>query len=212
MITDVGLCCYAVSSYKSKPTVRFEDVSASVTPIGKDEVVVAFPGTDSVMNWVRDLDFVPGDFGSDIGPLHEGFGKGALGLWTQLRPMLASKRVWFTGHSLGGALALIVAAFAKEEQFVAEAVVTFGAPRAGTVRLREWMTVLAVRQYRHRDDMVPEVPPEFCHVRLPLVVLGNVEDPIQAFNIQGNHNAATAYLEWMMKTYNATMAKPLMGA
>lgn len=201
MITDVGLCTYAVASYTAKPTFKFEDIAVCVTQIGtQGEEVWAFPGSESLENWVRDLAVLPLLPEVPFGPIPMGFGQGALGLWQLLQTTARGKKIWFTGHSLGGALALLVAAMAKgTEGIECETVVTFGAPRVGRFALRDWMKWVPVRQYRHRDDAVPELPFFWEHVRLPLIVLGKPEDPMQAFNIFANHDAAKAYLAFMQK-------------
>jgi len=67
----------------------------------------------------------------DVGHVHQGFGKALEPVWKPLEAALnnlADRPVWFTGHSLGGALATL-AAFRRSSR--AAGVCTFGSPRVG---------------------------------------------------------------------------------
>jgi len=80
-----------------------------------------------------------------------------------LRAYLASRLkenpgllLWFTGHSLGAALATLAAYAVGNVQ----ALYTFGSPRVGDVRFAELFAEADIPHYRfvHHDDVVPHVP------------------------------------------------------
>jgi Lipase (class 3) len=88
-----------------------------------------------------------------------------------------SPQLVLTGHSLGGALA-VLAAFSLAEQFTVRQVITFGQPRVGLFRFRDSYNTKAcgpgqnetlhaiTRRYIHATDVVSRVPPPmpYCHV------------------------------------------------
>jgi pimeloyl-ACP methyl ester carboxylesterase len=68
--------------------------------------------------------------------------------------------VWFTGHSLGGALATLAA----ERYGDAAGLYTFGSPRVGDRAFAERFRVDSYR-FVHNDDVVAKVPPVGLHSR-----------------------------------------------
>lgn len=128
------------------------------------EIVVALAGTHpgAALDWLRDVTFWPIWIGG-LGFVHAGFGLGAAAEWRRLAPLLSrDKLITFTGHSLGGAMAIALAAlFAHARPGQAFRVVTFGAPRVGFAlpwlrfRLRDAAEHV---QYARTGDIVPDVP------------------------------------------------------
>jgi hypothetical protein len=148
-----------------------------------DHVVVAFRGSeaptslDGVKDWLLtdavNLLIVPeGDLGTDFmaagvgARFHKGF-MAALGLvWEPLFAAVQTelkndRPLWLTGHSLGGALALL-AAWRFQRRFVSvHQVYTFGAPMIGnTVAAAAFDGELARKVYRYVNeaDLVPKLP------------------------------------------------------
>ena len=74
------------------------------------------------------------------------------------------RRVWVAGHSLGGALAVLFATYAKGRGFNIAGVVSIGQPRVGKQQFVDAYTAMGLhnKTYRfvHRDDPIPMVPPE----------------------------------------------------
>lgn len=94
-------------AYSQTPDIGVESsASRAILDTTPDGLCVAFPGSDNVACWIADLDAVVTDM-LHLGRLHNGFGttylRMALAL-SDLRPIV------ITGHSLGGALALIYGA------------------------------------------------------------------------------------------------------
>jgi triacylglycerol lipase len=130
-------------------------------------IVLAFAGTDplSLANWITDFDTV-------FSPQNTAMGyQNAVDLvWPALRQLLLTEinprsSLLVVGHSLGGALAAVVAYQAcKEGIRDVKAVYTFGMPRVGGDTFRsEYHEVLGLTTYRlvYGNDIVPTVaPPE----------------------------------------------------
>ena len=109
--------------------IRFEEVhllqkdnAACVVSIHPHCIVVAFRGTDEGKDWLDNLD------AEHTNDWHKGFQKhyDKLSLeWLRILHDNPSKPVYFTGHSLGGAVAVIAAC----EMVFSSGCITFGAPR-----------------------------------------------------------------------------------
>eukprot|EP00668_Euglena_longa_P032482 GGOE01041831.1.p1 GENE.GGOE01041831.1~~GGOE01041831.1.p1 ORF type:complete len:292 (-),score=27.91 GGOE01041831.1:82-957(-) len=114
---------------------------------------------DNVMsNLQYDLEFTP-----DLGiRAHRGFISLFLMAWDLLKTTLVkSKPVRISGHSLGGAVASLLALKLKLEGFLLEEVVTFGSPKftdldGSAEFLRQLIPLLRVV---NRGDPVPSLPP-----------------------------------------------------
>jgi hypothetical protein len=75
----------------------------------------------------------------------------------------ANQSVWFTGHSLGGALAVLCASHLHENGIDVNGIYTFGQPRTGNIIFcRKYDEVFGPRTFRfvNVDDIVPNVPPK----------------------------------------------------
>lgn len=71
--------------------------------------------------------------------------------------------VWITGHSLGGALAVLCAAHLQQNHIKVNGVYTFGQPRLGNRGFsKRYNKNLGSRTFRfvNVDDIVPDLPPE----------------------------------------------------
>ena len=89
------------------------DCEYDLLPRGDEELVVAIPGThpEDPLDWIRDLRTLPRLFPT-VGVCHSGFGSGGTAV---AESVLAAVRgdarlMTVVGHSLGGAMALIVGA------------------------------------------------------------------------------------------------------
>ena len=65
-----------------------------------------------------------------------------------------------TGHSLGGALAVMAAAHLQHKYKVVELLYTLGQPRVGNYYFASFMTQFIPNTYRivHYTDIVPHIP------------------------------------------------------
>lgn len=120
---------------------------------------VAVRGTIDKKNLSEDLDIqVRAD--PDTGaPIHSGFDAAADALYADMKPHFKSGyRIYFTGHSLGGAIAAILTALAVQDGFDARAV-TFGQPRFTTAAGIARFGNVRITRVVDENDMVPMLPP-----------------------------------------------------
>lgn len=93
-------------------------------------------------------------------PVHAGFDAAAQAVYSDVKSLLKpGYKTYLTGHSLGGAVAAVVAIYLIEDGVAVERVVTFGQPRfttaAGVARLSDVPLLRLVDE----NDIVPLVPP-----------------------------------------------------
>ncbi|MAI73342.1 MAG: hypothetical protein CMM01_20900 [Rhodopirellula sp.] len=147
-----------VKMYTSPKTSA--DHTQAILTFNADSVIVAFRGTEP-NEWkdlITDMKAHQIELGT-AGKVHAGFQSGLLSVWDQVQPELerlsaSGKRVWMTGHSLGGALAVLAA-----HQFREPATVyTFGSPRIGDADFVKHYQQPTFRIVNN-TDLVAEVPP-----------------------------------------------------
>lgn len=177
-MTDLDLARLAASAYDAAPAGRVVDYldSRAVVTEAPDDLTIAIRGTrpDSIEDWIRDASAWPVHH-PQLGACHAGFLTAAVGLWSQLRPIVAGRRVRLCGHSMGGGDAVLIAGLMAADAVPPELLVTFEAPRAGGHMLATLLAGVEVRQYRYGNDPVTEVPwvpGVYEHVREPLVAIG----------------------------------------
>lgn len=127
------------------------------------EYLIATRGTVTAYDWVTDImaAMEPGPGGCAV---HAGFNRVAKSVLLNINNQLVNKfpsKVHVVGHSLGGAVAnLLAASFAA--QGIGVELYTFGAPRAGLLQFRQLLaeTVGELNMYRafSMSDPVPMVP------------------------------------------------------
>ena len=129
-----------------------------------DVALLAFRGTSNPGQWLRDARFFPARH--DWGRVHIGFRNGVAELERELAEFddiaSAAKHVWLTGHSLGGALAVIAAARLKMKKGISAFLHTYGQPALGLNSFAERFSVeMPSRLWRfvNQSDIVTRVPP-----------------------------------------------------
>ncbi|KIZ16650.1 lipase family protein [Streptomyces natalensis] len=159
------------------PPFPLEDTQA-YTIAGEHMIITGFRGTEpkNIRDWLSDASTPPYPGPGGKGFVHYGFGEALNSIWPQVRAALdefrdSGQTIWFTGHSLGGALAMLAGArlHFEEPRLRADGIYTFGQPRTCERLLaREFNTAFADRMYRfvNNNDVVPQLPPEpaFHHV------------------------------------------------
>ena len=137
-------------------------------------ILVAFRGTNphERIDWFIDFNALHEKNAFPGVQVHEGFFQALAAVWgqslggKQVLPQRLLNRgnraVWFTGHSLGGALAEMAAARATLESGIpVQGVYTFGQPRVGDDAFaKEMQATLGSRIFRfiNNVDIVPRVP------------------------------------------------------
>ena len=168
VLSDWGLTL--VRTFSAPLFIRLPVPStAGFIATGRGRVFVSFRGTDPVVitNWITNFNFVAED------DMHQGFADAVDFVRPQIANALAGSDlpVVLTGHSLGGALAVLAAPRLETDLHrQPEAVYVFGAPRCGTQAFAQvYNGEFGTRTYRfvHGSDIVPIVPPpeiDFRHV------------------------------------------------
>ncbi|HZM04593.1 MAG TPA: lipase family protein [Candidatus Saccharimonadales bacterium] len=123
-------------------------------------LIVAFRGTQDLRNWLTDLDCRRISLNGV--KIHEGFEVAVNSVLDRIRETICGfhKRIWLTGHSLGGALAMLCA-YRLQHDCDISGVYTFGQPRVGNAAFRgAYNETLKSRTFRviHSDDIIPRVP------------------------------------------------------
>jgi hypothetical protein len=135
--------------------------------IGDDVALLVFRGTSNPGQWLRDVQILP--VPHPWGLVHAGFLSGVGAVENALRELDAAasgKHVWVTGHSLGGALAVIAAARFKINKICEPLLHTYGQPAVGLDGFAERFAIeLPGRLWRfvNQSDIVTRVPPGFRH-------------------------------------------------
>ncbi|MEU3022586.1 Mbeg1-like protein [Nocardiopsis alba] len=209
----------------SRPFV-LEDTQAYVMA-GNDMIVIAFRGTEpeQVRDWLSDVNAPQVREHSCEGRVHWGFQRALDAVYSELTGTLREFRdsdqtVWVTGHSLGGALAMLAAArlhFA--DGVLADGVYTFGQPRTCDPALaRVYEQAFQGRMYRfvNNNDIVAQVPPEplYRHVsevrhidaggrirEKPMSVLGGLTDSVEGHTADVLSPGADALRDHAMDAY-----------
>jgi pimeloyl-ACP methyl ester carboxylesterase len=155
--------------YKSVASLNSSTLVGYVASLG-DTSVIMFRGTNpsEIQDWFINLSNRSRMV--DHGNVHAGFWTGYDSLHGQLAKVLEAskpKKVWITGHSLGGALAVVCAyRLSSMENLEIAGVMTFGQPKVGNPAFCKHMEVTLSGRMVHfvnESDLVPRVPPSFDH-------------------------------------------------
>jgi len=168
-------------------TEQFRDLYGFAA--GSDEyAVLAFRGTANLKDWMTNLNAAPARFSwffegaREVGEVHSGFTLAVRHSWETIagavnkvtpRPpetpnleglsTSAQPTFWLTGHSLGGALAVLCgAAFSMTNTIrLVNGIYTFGQPRVGLFNFcNNYNQLLRSSTFRfvNKEDLVPRVP------------------------------------------------------
>jgi triacylglycerol lipase len=188
----LALALAAELAYQDEPQIRatvtgpwgcrececFDHKSTQAFAMANDRaVIVAFRGTqpERYEDWITDLqlDMAKGPLG---GRVHAGFQKGLNAVWKDMDQVIREWRksqtrsLWFTGHSLGAALATLAVARLVELDQPVYGLYTFGSPRVGDRKFsRNFNFEYRPRMFRfvNNNDTVTRIPPRsngYSHV------------------------------------------------
>lgn len=145
------------------------DGSQAYSFINDTDHVVACRGTEPT-EWndlKADLDAATA-IAETIGRVHRGFKREVDDIWPIIEKSLQdnSKTLWFTGHSLGGAMATICAGRCTLSHIKSNPaqIFTFGSPRVGNKRYINYVKINHVR-WVNNNDIVTKVPPAWFGYR-----------------------------------------------
>jgi triacylglycerol lipase len=153
-LARVGLRQVAFFDSKRKGTQAFLVRSVGGPPFA----ALAFRGTEQTSRDILgDLEFFPVPVAGDNVRVHGGFERRLESVWPEVLAELEKLDcpVFYTGHSLGAALATLAAA-----RRPARAVYTFGSPRVGNAQFAASLGSAALYRVVDDTDGVTLVPPE----------------------------------------------------
>jgi triacylglycerol lipase len=153
------------------PEIRYYDNDGAQAYIfaNDDDAVVTCRGTqpDDWNDLKADLDLQRAA-AETAGWVHRGFKQEVDDLWPRLEQALVnnSRTLWFTGHSLGGAMAAICSGRCKLSYIKSNprALFTFGSPRIGSGRYVNHVQMEAYR-WVNNNDIVTRIPPAWLGYR-----------------------------------------------
>ncbi|KAK3945194.1 Alpha/Beta hydrolase protein [Diplogelasinospora grovesii] len=178
-VTCANDTCPAVEADGATTVVSFSGVLTDIRGFvavdpAAQVVVVSVRGSSSIRNWVTDFIFTQVPCPLTPGCLvHAGFYLA----WTEISSVVLSAvqsataahpgyTVIATGHSLGGAVATIAAAYIRDAGYATD-LYTYGSPRVGNLYFARFVTQQPGGEYRvtHTDDPVPRLPPIILNYR-----------------------------------------------
>jgi len=134
----------------------------------KNDFIIVCRGTqpNKLSDILADLRAIPVKSTSGIGLVHKGFKDSVDHIWPKLEPMLTKigkkKSVWCTGHSLGAAMATLIAVRCRRlpDTPNPEGLFTYGSPRVGDNAYVGLMTGMDLVHHRwvNNADIVTKVP------------------------------------------------------
>ncbi|MEM7698424.1 MAG: lipase family protein [Verrucomicrobiota bacterium] len=146
---------------------------AAIFRVGTDSscraTVLCFRGTSRTRQWIMNTVTRPHRWrrfeaaGTAPGArVHSGFYVFFKRIWPQVESVLRQQpRPWiFTGHSLGGALAMIAAMVMNPDR-----VLTFGAPKVGNLSLGSALKTDQIERFVNGFDLVPRLPSRDTRLR-----------------------------------------------
>jgi len=188
------LCGYAADTYiKTVSVPGYCDVFTVPATDGKvviykllSDVVISFQGTTDLNGWLKDGDVR--QIEENGCRMHEGFAEVTTSLQDFIKTETwTGKKIWVTGHSLGGAVAIYWAWRIVVEKGYSpfSGIYTFGQPRIGNSGFRDSWTRLGLNPITFRvvneQDLIPRVPEiNFSHVHQHCVFypFGNIANPV----------------------------------
>ncbi len=177
-------------------------------------VAVSFRGTQTLEDWLADLDFVALPYSSvnNAGNVHMGFQLVYNAVRDSVAQLVRSalaagcQNIWITGHSLGGALALLCAPdlLSNVSKLIVPRLYTFAGPRVAQDGLlkpgfEEFFDARITLCYRvvNRWDKVPDLPPKIAlyeHVGHAVLVDGGF-----TLDLARAHSLQQSYLPGLRK-------------
>ena len=162
-------------------------VSINLTRIDGDYVLV-LRGSQTAEDWLRCLDNTP-IFNEKLGWCHSGFITGLSDVFNSVRNCTGGEPVSFTGHSLGGARARLLAGIFIVNGLPVKNLVTFGSPKPAFNTLKEIIDNSNIYHvsFRNNEDIVPTLPEtlppvfDYVHPDIYQVIDAGQNDGIEGY-------------------------------
>ena len=131
-----------------------------ITDTAKKTHWIAIRGTVNVMNTLVNLDIqlTPNN---DLGiQLHSGFAETAKSIFQKITPMLEKHyKINIAGHSLGGAVAIVLAMYLDINSYPVARIITFGQPKVTNITGAQKFAHLDILRVVAARDYIPLLPP-----------------------------------------------------
>ena len=144
----------------------FDKNSAQAMTVAHEDFIgIAFRGTNELADWLDNINA----FSTRrlFGSFHRGFYQSVMDVWEPIEAEVLAyqevkrRPVWFTGHSLGGAMATVAAAIYIHDDRPFSGVYTFGQPRCmdrETSRTFNMEAKGRFFRFQNNNDIVTRVP------------------------------------------------------
>jgi hypothetical protein len=179
-----------------------EDTNTQFAMFDDDKLVyIAIRGTDGIHDWLNNAQAIAVDFkdekGKGHGKVHDGFYKCFTSVKADINKFLnengrMKKKIVVTGHSLGGAVATLIAAYIRGTFHSDVMLYTFGSPRVGDADfVNHYSQADKVHAWRLFNvcDVVPLVPTKRTNILLPLLITSvSSINPIAFIASLGNYD------------------------
>jgi triacylglycerol lipase len=215
-----------------------EEVPIGFIATADKAIYVVFRGTQTITEWLNNVQFpqVIFDLVTDGGQTHQGFTAVYESVRdtviTTVNALIASDTyttLYVTGHSLGGALAVLAALELRERTALEPIMYNFAAPRVGDPAFRQRYREAVSNSWRtvNTHDIVPTLPPTtvlaldgitpkellYTHVSTENAITfgSEINDPLDVLNIGANHDLCTYYSTLCDQTDAPDACKVLAG-
>ncbi|WP_455208905.1 lipase family protein [Kaarinaea lacus] len=126
----------------------------------KQTQLIVVRGTSNVENALVDIAIQLINSNDSGIRLHNGFAVSAKGIYNDIKPKLNKHyKIRTTGHSLGGAVAVVLAMYLQNDGYQVERVITFGQPKVTNIAGANKLDKLDIWRVVTAKDLVPLVPP-----------------------------------------------------
>lgn len=148
---------YTLTLYQTIPDIQLSFFLAT-NELTRTQII-SVRGTSNIENAMVDISLrLMIDRNTGV-RLHQGFAFAAKQVYAKLKPLLKpDHKINVTGHSMGGAVALILAMYLDADQFNIEQVITFGQPKVTNISGAKKIQHINVIRVVTPSDLVPLVP------------------------------------------------------
>ena len=145
----------------------------------KTVLIIVFPGSNDPSDWLQNVNFYSG--GAETDGIHQGFAGAFADNREQLKEVAKNSsvdQIWITGHSMGGALAVICAEyFSNDEELNSKlkGVFTFAQPMVARSDYAQLLSEKLGDRHVHfinDQDIVPRLGPGYVHTGMMIYLHG----------------------------------------